>query len=167
VERSKKIIFVAHCLLNQNVLPVGMERAAGAVKELVELLAEAGVGIIQLPAIELEFGGLESKPKPKEAMDTKSVRGTCRTHAKAVFDQIKIYLAKNYQVLAILGVESSPIYAVHQLVNGNRNIPGKGIFIEELEDEMRKRNFQVPIIGVNLNNLFSTMEKIQNLLVYS
>ncbi|MEM7820460.1 MAG: hypothetical protein QW751_00015 [Candidatus Aenigmatarchaeota archaeon] len=168
IERSKRVIFVAHCILNQNAVSVGRERAPGPIRELLELFAEAGVGIVQMPCPQLEHnGGLNRKPKPKEKYDTKSYRAACRSQAKLLLQQIQTYLSKDYNVLGILGVETSPTCAVHQLINGNRNVPGKGIFIEELENEMRAKNFQVPIIGVNLNNLFSTMEKLQSLLKYS
>lgn len=168
MERSRKVIFVSHCLLNQNVKSLGRERAQGAIKELVELFAESGVGIVQLPCPQLDFnGGLHRTSKQKEACDTKKYRDFCRNLSKLILQQIEKYLEKDYNVLGILGVEFSPTCAVHQLENGSRNVPGKGIFFEEFEGEMRKKNFQVPIVGVNLNNLFSSVEKLQALLKYS
>lgn len=150
------------------MVSVGRERSPGAVKELLELFAEAGVGVVQMPCMQLEFnGGLNRRWKPKDKYDTKSYRTACRNIAKNLLEQIQTYLTKDYNVLGILGVETSQTCAVHQLLNGNRAVPGKGIFIEELEDEMHKRNFQVPIVGVNLNNLYSTMEKLQSLLKFS
>jgi predicted secreted protein len=168
MERSKKVMFVSHSLLNQNVMPVGTEKYAGMVKDLVEMLAEAGIGIIQLPDPEFEFnGGIISKAKTKEQLDKKDFRKYCRDLSKQVLIQIEKYKAKNYFVLGILGVEFSPTLAVHQLANGHKVAPGKGILIEELEEEMRKKNFQVPILGFNLNNVFSSLEKVQSLLKYA
>jgi len=164
VERGKKVMFVSHALLNQNAMAKGKERAPGVVKEVVELLAEAGVGIVQIPCPELDMFGLDRAPKTKDALDTKPFRASCRKLACSVLEQVEMYLKKNYNVVGVLGVEFSPTWAVHQVENGSRNSPGKGIFIEELEDEMRKKRFQVPIIGVNLNNMFSSSEKLQALL---
>ena len=167
MQRSRKVIFVSHCLLNQNSMPVGLEKHTGVVKEVVDMLAEAGIGIVQMPCPEVEFFGIDRKPKTKEMLDNREFRKTCRVFSKQVLTQIEMYKQKNYNVLGVLGVEFSPTYAVHQIENGHRNSPGKGIFIEELEDEMHKKNFQVPIIGVNLNNVMSSLEKIQALLKYS
>jgi len=168
VERSKKIVFISHCILNQNVKAAGREKSSGSIKELVEILTQSGIGIIQLPCPEIDFGGaLGRKPKTKSSYDNKEYRSYCRKLSKDILVQIEKYLRADYSVLGILGVEFSPTCAVHQLDNGARSTPGKGIFIEELEDEMRKKNFQVPIIGVNLNNLFATLEKIQALLRYA
>ena len=164
MERSKKVIFVSHYLLNQNSMARGRERAPGVVKELIELIAEAGIGIVQLPDPELEYFGLDRSHKDKTSIDTKAYRALCRKHACQILKQIEMYLKKNYSVVGILGVEFSPTWAVHQIQNGSRSVPGKGILIEELENEMRKKRFQVPIIGINLNNIFSSSEKLQALI---
>lgn len=168
MERSKKIVFIPHCILNQNAKAVGREVSPGSVKDLVNMFSETGVGIVQMPCPQLEFnGGLHRKPKGKSAYDTKKYRDYCRKLSKLILQQIEKYLEKKYNVLCVLGVEFSPTCAVHQLENGSRNVPGKGIFFEEFEEEMRKKNFQIPIVGVNLNNLYNTTERIQSMLKYS
>jgi predicted secreted protein len=168
MERSKKIVFVSHCLLNQNARPVGGEKYAGAVKELLELFAEAGVGIVQIPCPQLEFNeGLNRKSRSKESYDTNGFRVKCQKLSCTIIEKIENYLRKNYNILGILGVELSSTCGVYQIQNGRRNVPGKGIFIEELEKEMQRKNFQVPIIGLNLNNIFSSMEKVQSLLKFN
>lgn len=168
VDRSKKVVFVSHCILNQNTKAVGKEKSAGAIKEVVEILTQSGIGIIQLPCPEVEFnGGLGRKSKTKSFYDTKEYRSYCRKVSKEILQQIESYLRAGYSVLGLIGVEFSPTCAVHQLDNGARSTPGKGIFIEEMEDEMRKKNFQIPIFGANLNNIFATTEKLQNLLKYA
>jgi predicted secreted protein len=168
MERSKKIIFVSHCLLNQNARPLGREKYPGAVKDLLELFAESGVGIIQMPCPQLEFNeGLNRKAKPKNSYDTNGFRSKCQKLSSSIIEKIENYLRKNYSVLGIIGVELTSTCGVHQIQNGRRNVPGKGIFVEELEREMQRKNFQVPIIGVNLNNIFSSMEKVQALLKFT
>ena len=47
--RSKKVILVSHCILNQNAK---IDRCAvypGAIKEAAQLLIESGTGILQMP----------------------------------------------------------------------------------------------------------------------
>jgi len=167
MERSKKVIFISHCLLNQNARPLGGEKYSGSVKELVELFAESGVGIIQIPCPQIEFNeGLNRKSKSKDAYDNNGFRSKCQKLSSNVIETIESYLRKNYEILGILGVEQSSTCGVYQVQNGKRSVPGKGIFIEELEKEMEKKNFQVPIIGINLNNIFSSLEKVQSLLKF-
>jgi len=165
MEKSKKVIFISHCLLNQNAKSKGGAKSPGAIKEIVDILAESGIGIVQLPCPQVEYdGGLDRKAKDKVQYDNKKFRADCKKMAGSMLGQIENYLSKNYTVVGILGVEFSPTCAVHQLQNGTRAVPGKGILMEELDAEMRKKRFQVPVIGVNLNNIFSSVEKVQSLI---
>ena len=168
MERSRKAILVSHCLLNQSVRAIGAEKYPGVVKELVELCSETGIAMLQLPCPQVEFGdGLDRKLKPKETYDTKHYRKNCRDLSKRILDSVETYRGKNYDILGIIGVEFSSTCGVHQIANGSRNTPGKGILVEELENEMQKRNTQVPIIGFNLNNGFSSIEKLQSLFKFT
>ena len=168
MERSKKIVFVSHCLLNQNARALGSEKYPGAVKDLTDMLTDAGVGIVQLPCPQLDFnGGLNRRLKTKDAYDNTPYRKYCKTLSTNILDQVQRYLQKNYKVLGIIGVEMSSTCGVHQVESGRKRSPGKGILMEEIEELMHKKNFQVPIIGINLNNLYSSMEKMQTLLNYS
>lgn len=169
MERSKKIVFVSHCLLNQNARALGSEKYPGAVKDLTDMLTEAGIGIVQLPCPQLEFDmmGINRKMKNKDAYDSKPYRKHCQTLSDSILNQVHKYLQKDYKVLGIIGVEMSSTCGVHQIENGRKTAPGKGILIEEIEELMHKKNFQVPIIGINLNNIYGSMEKIQTLLNYA
>ena len=168
MERSKRVMFVSHCILNQNAKAMGKERSAGTIRELVELLSESGIGIVQIPCPQLEFvDGLGRKPGTKSSIDNKRYRASCRRLSSSVLKQAEKYLARGYDVVGVLGVEFSPVCGVHRIANGSRKTPGKGIFFEEFESEMKKKRFQIPVIGVNLNNMFSTVEKLQSLLSHS
>jgi predicted secreted protein len=161
----KKVVFVPHCILNQNVRAVGKEKSNGTIKEIVNFFAEAEVGIVQLPCPEVEFdGGLDRQLKTKENYNNEVYRNCCREISLKVLKEVREYLDKEYKVVGILGVEFSPTCAVYRIENGKKILPGKGILMEELEKEMQKENFQVPIIAVNLNNIFSTLEKLSLLL---
>ncbi|MBI4015136.1 MAG: DUF523 domain-containing protein [Candidatus Aenigmarchaeota archaeon] len=167
MQRGKKIVFVSHCILNQNAAAMGKAKQPGVFKDILDILGEAGIGLIQMGCPEMEFGsGLNRKPRSKSSYDTKSYRTLCKKMAQDVIKQIELYLSKNYKVVGILGVEFSPTCAVYQIEEGNRNVPGKGILIEEIEEEMRKKRFQIPILGINPNNTNSSIEKLQSLLRY-
>ncbi len=168
MEVSKKIIFVPHCILNINVNPEYKEHYSSAIKELIDLLTEAGIGIVQMPCPEVEFmGTIKRERQPKSFYTQKKYRDFCKKIAKIIIKQIESYIKEGYKVVGILGVELSPSCAVHQVSYGNKISPGKGVLIEEIENEMKKKTFQVPIVGVNLNNIYATIEKIHALIKYS
>lgn len=58
-ERSRRVVLVSHCLLNENTRYAGGATRPGAVAEIVEELVDAGHGIHQLPCPErLAWGGV-------------------------------------------------------------------------------------------------------------
>ena len=155
---EKKVIFVPHCILNQSI-----RNESGTTKQLLNIFAESEIGIIQLPCPEVEFDGLNREIKAKEFYNSK-YRKHCEELSIKILKDVKRYLDSNYKVLGILGIELSPTCGVYRIRTKKKISPGKGILIEEIEKEMRKNNFQVPIISVNLNNIFSSLEKINLLL---
>lgn len=60
-KRSRKIVLVAHCVLNQNSKIDGCAHYPGPIKEVIELLISAGCGIVQLPCPELMHLGLDRR----------------------------------------------------------------------------------------------------------
>jgi len=158
-------VFISHALLNQNSMPRDKGKYPGIASDLMELLAESGVGLIQLPCPELSFGApLGRKMKSKDTMDTAPFRKHCKGMAVNLMNHIEKYQKSKYTVVGILGLEHSPIEAVHQIENKNKIVPGKGILTEEIENEMKKRRFQIPMVGVNINNIYSSLERVQSML---
>ena len=72
-KRSKSIIFLAHCILNQNAVSDGTASYPGFVTEIVELINSTDFGIVQMPCPELHCLGLDrgdckggTRPVPEE-----------------------------------------------------------------------------------------------------
>ena len=57
--RSRQVVFIAHCLLNQNAISDGTAVFPAAFSEIIKLLLDAEVGIVQLPCPELSCLGLD------------------------------------------------------------------------------------------------------------
>jgi len=153
---NEKLIFVSHCILNQSI----RNKKFSKVKELVKLFTESDVGIVQLPCPKIDCNGIFVRNEN----NIRIYKKYCKKISAFIVNTIKKYLDANFEVIGILGVEFSPICGVHKINNGKKNVYGKGILIEEIESEMQKKNFQVPVISTNLNNIFSTLEKIDLLL---
>ena len=47
--RSKRVVFVAHCFLNQNSISDGTAVYPAAFKDLVVFFLNADIGIVQMP----------------------------------------------------------------------------------------------------------------------
>jgi predicted secreted protein len=153
--RSRRVVFVAHCLLNQNAKVEGLATYPGAVEPLIAQLLDAGVGFVQMPCPEAALLGL-TRPlgsDTREQYDTHDYRETCRKIAARVVEEIAAYRASGYRVCCILGVEGSPSCAVACVPRlrgkGERVLePGEGIFVEALRRELDRAGIDVPMLGI-------------------
>ena len=61
--RSGRVVFVSHCLLNQNTRYLGGAFRPGAVHEVLDPFMQGGIGICQMPRPEqLAWGGGDAAP---------------------------------------------------------------------------------------------------------
>lgn len=121
MQRSKQILIVSHCILNQNTVIPDEARAAGAVISAVEWAMKQGYGLLQLPCPEFTFLGLDRPPMTYEQYNTPEYRKHCREILKPVLSQAEDYIKNGYEIAGILGIQSSPSCD-----------PTRGIFMEEL-----------------------------------
>lgn len=106
--RNKKLVILAHCLLNQNSVLLNWERSSGPFAEILGLLSRHQVSILQLPCPELAYLGLERPPMSFEEYNTFNYKVHCMHMLKPFALQLKHYLENDYQILGILGIEGSP-----------------------------------------------------------
>lgn len=131
MKRSKELVIVSHCVLNQNSVVEGLARAKGAFKIVEELLSD-GVGIIQLPCPELKLLGIKRKGQSKKEYDTKEYRDLCRNLFLPILEDLNEYRENGYKIKKIIGIKQSPTCSI----TGDR-----GIFMEEIFKLLQKNNF--------------------------
>ena len=159
-KRSGRIVAAINCILNQNARDYGAAKYQGMNSEIIDILKKHGVGVLQMPCPEMSCLGLpRSRPKGLSISDilgTPEGRKCCRLLSISVVDQIYEYVKHNFKVLAILGGDvGSPGCAVH-ISSGdtaNQTLADKsGVFMKELEAELRERNIKVPFRGIRDSN---------------
>ncbi len=169
MNRSKRIAFVAHCLLNSNSKVIGYAEESGAIVRVIQPYIDAGVGIIQLPCPEMTFLGLERWGMTYNQYDTPAYRRHCHKLLIPIVDQIQMYAENGYCIEAILGIEGSPSCGVTFTFTGytggrmnslfgsceqastclaSSKISAKGVFIDELEQLLLQRKITIPITGI-------------------
>lgn len=115
-QRSKRIVYLSHCLLNCNAKYPGSADTGGVYLELYQPLAERGIGIEQLPCLEIMgWGGVDRSlvmhhlnPETPEAEWIRAYPARCREAARKVVDQMEDYLQCRYRVLGVIYVSDSP-----------------------------------------------------------
>src|SRR5690554_3712578 len=108
MERSKKVIFLSHCILNQNTTVKPLARAKGAFKDVIEVIMNKDIGFHQMPCPEFRHLGLNRVPLSKEEYDTKEFRILCYNLAMDTYNIINEYLESDYEIVGILGIKDSP-----------------------------------------------------------
>jgi predicted secreted protein len=121
MQRSKRILLVSHCILNQNTVIENEARAEGAILSATEWAMKEGFGILQLPCPEFTFLGLNRPPMTYEQYNTPEYRKHCREILAPVLNQAKEYQKNGFEITGLLGIKGSPSCD-----------PSRGVFMEEL-----------------------------------
>ncbi len=148
-QRSKRVVLVAHCILNQNVKIDRCAHYPGAMWELVRFLADSGVGILQMPCPELLYLGLDrgadrEVPSTVASEDTRVARrmadpeahALCAELVHGLVRQVVEYTKNGFDVLGIMGINGSPTCGVETGWSEGCETPGPGVFIRILHEEL-------------------------------
>lgn len=159
--RSGRVVFVCHCLLNANAKVCGLSQYSHTMPGLVEVLAESGLGIIQLPCPEFLHLGPKRWWQMRSQYDTPAYRALCRRLADEAADLARQYLDAGCTVAGLLGVEGSPSCGVTETYDapdwGGRprevelsecRVKGSGIYMATFRDVFAERSLDIPFVGV-------------------
>ncbi len=142
MERSKKVIFVSHCILNQNTVVPPLARAKGPYRDIIDAILDYGIGIHQLPCPEYRHLGLKRKPMTKEEYDTEEFRKLCKDIAKDTVSIMKEYLDNEYDIVGLMGINNSPTCSI---------MGTKGILMEELLALLEEENIELNLQDVPID----------------
>lgn len=176
--RSRKVIFVAHCILNQNAK---MDKTAffpGAALPLGEWLVNSGMGLVQMPCPELRCLGLDRGVSKEEAdlpfqkgntrvvalMKREDVRTRCRKLAEGVIYQVEEYLKHDFQVMGVVGINRSPSCGVESTWGEDEEVPGCGAFIRALQEGLTERGIGLRMAGIKVQEPEQAVNIVERLL---
>lgn len=158
-KHKKTVVFVAHCLLNQYSRAIGVKNCykeddivPGTVKPLVNLLNKYNVAIVQMPCPEVFYEGLIRRASGQTRYNTEKYKEVCRRIAKDIIYLIEQYYKNGYKIL-IIGVDGSPSCGVTlTALGGGKWANDRGIFMRILEEELKKKGYNIPIVGARLRS---------------
>lgn len=175
--RSKKLVLVAHCILNQNSISDNTADFPGTFQDLVALLLEYNIGILQLPCPELTCLGLDrgdvhgaERPVIVENSRIRNALGQSvpTKKLKLIVDQV-IYQIEEYQknrftILGIIGINRSPSCGVETTSMNNEEAAGMGLFMEAVREELGSKGVDIKMIGVKTSEVEKSLKKVKELL---
>lgn len=173
--RSRRVVFLAHCLLNQNAISDGTAVYPAAFREIIECFLQRDIGIVQMPCPEfcclgLDRGDPEGASRPVVVENTR-IRSEMQAGPPAerlswlveyVVRQIREYHKYGFKILGILGANRSPNCGVETTSKEDMEVSGMGLFMEAIARELAREGISVPMVGVKSTEDFT--EKLEQLL---
>ena len=175
--RSKKIIFVAHCILNQNSISDGTADFPGALGKLIDLIISKNIGISQLPCPELnclglDRGNLNGALSPVIVENTR-IRNALKTEpnlkkltnlVSQTLYQIEEYRLHGFEIIGVIGVNRSPSCGINTTSDQNKEVLGSGLFMELLQSKLAEREIDIDFIGIKTSAYEDSILKVKQLL---
>lgn len=153
---TRRVAYVAHCLVNQNAKVQEFARAAGAVPGVIERLRTHGYRIQQLPCPEMAFAGVNRWWQGRELYDKANYRRHCSTLAANMAEPMAEFYRRGYEVV-VIGLDGSPSSGVRytgkarswggrpQFDDGDYEVvEGMGVWMEELKRGLEARGVPWP-----------------------
>lgn len=133
-ERGRRVVFLSHCLLNENTRYLGGACRTCCVREVIEQCMDQGVGMVQMPCPEQEVWGGVLKTRMLALYGRRArvfpgvvkallpigllyVRWEYRAMARKVAAQIDDYVSSGFTVVGIVGIDGSPTCGVRTTVD--------------------------------------------------
>ena len=172
--RNKKIVFVAHCMLNQNSISDGTAEYLGSVQEIIRLIIDSNVGIVQMPCPEflclgLDRGNTEGSKSPVGEENTR-IRTQMKKYlmqnkinklVKDLVFQITEYNNHGFEILGIIGIDRSPSCGVDTTSDNNKEISGCGIFIGLLNEALQNQRLSIKMIGIKASEIDMALSSVK------
>jgi len=152
-ERSRRVVFVAHCILNENTRYLGGAFRPGVVSEVLESYVRQGVGIHQMPCPEQRaWGGVLKRWilyfYGSQGTTIYRLRGLIvplfLAYTRAIYRMLATRLARDihdyvrsgFEVVGVVGIGGSPSCAVNRTLDLKRSLPVLATTpVEQLERE--------------------------------
>ena len=159
--RSRRIVFFAHCILNQNAISDGTAVFPAAFKDVLRIFLDADVGIVQLPCPELCCLGLDrgderGAERPVTVENTRIRREMSRGEparrlaelADSAMYQIGEYRRHGFELVAVVGMNRSPNCGVDTTSDDGVELQGMGLFMSALSARLKGAGISIPFVGL-------------------
>lgn len=177
-QRSKKIVLVSHCILNQNSISDGTADFPGTNASTVKLLMESNVGIIQLPCPELFCLGLDrgdvhggerdvvtENTRIRQQLETDRSAEMIQHLVDQTLFQINEYIKHGFSILGVIGINRSPSCGIQTTSRNNHEVIGEGVFMERLKQELEKNGIHLDMIGIKALETDAAIGSIQKMIL--
>lgn len=173
-ERSRRVVFVSHCILNSNTRADGHAGVPGVNQRVLELLMRLNIGVVQMPCPEmmclgLDRGDVRGGERPVLLENTRIRSGMKSNRSTEVMDamigqviaQVEQYIEHGFSVLGIIGINRSPSCGVETTTIDNEEVKGEGVFIERLRTALEAKGIYLNLAGTKVSKIDEALQAIQ------
>ncbi len=173
--RSKSLVLVAHCILNANAISDGTADYPAIAAKVVDLLTELRLGILQMPCPELYCLGLDraninggespvlvENSRIRQCLVQPHTMAKVKEIVRHIVFQLEEYKKHNFEIVGLIGINRSPSCGVNTSSMNNDEIPGQGVFIEELILELNRKKISLNCIGIKTSRLDKSIEDLKH-----
>lgn len=175
--RSKKIVLVSHCILNQNSISDGTADYPGTNESVLKLLIQSKVGIIQMPCPETLCLGLDrgdthggeinvvvENTRIRQMLEKPASIKVINNFVNQIVFQVEEYIRNGFTVLGIIGINRSPSCGINTTSKNNEEVEGEGVFIEILRQVLEEKGISIGMIGIKALEVEKALIDIKKLL---
>ncbi|MGL4653389.1 CD3072 family TudS-related putative desulfidase [Cetobacterium sp.] len=166
MNKSKKIILVSHCILNQNVVVKPYARKQEEFLKFLQNKILNNYGIVQLPCPEMIILGLRRWGHVKDQLEYTGFLKECKKMLLPFVNMIEDYLQNGYEIEGVYGISGSPSCGVNTTCRGTwegepscyeslediksrvKLVSEKGIFMEILELVLKEKAISLKFYDV-------------------
>lgn len=161
MKRSRKVIVLAHCLLNVNTKVHGLALYPAVHPDAGGWIGD-DVGVVQLPCPEVTFLGMSRWGMTREQYDVPAYRRHCRSLLEPVVDTLAALVRDGCEIVGVWGLDGSPSCGVAETCAGYEggdldgvtapppweHTPGPGVFMAVLQELLEDRGLSVLFAAV-------------------
>lgn len=175
--RSKKIILISHCILNQNSISDGTADYPGTNESILKLLMESNVGIIQMPCPEILCLGLDrgdihggerevvvENTRIRQRLNKPASTEIINNFVNQVIFQIEEYIKNGFKIMGIIGINRSPSCGINTTSKNNQEVVGQGVFIEILTKALEEKGIIIDMVGIKTSETEKALIDVKRLL---
>lgn len=171
-KRSKKVILVLHCLLNQNARIDTCAYFPGAMGDAARVIIDSGIGVLQMPCPELDCLGLDRSGRMRDGEDMgireslleKDGGKCCRELVERVMVDVKEYLKHGFEIVGVVGNDGSPACGIElsHFVDGSER-PSPGAFMIMLREALEEVGLDIPYVALRDHKWEERTERVKAL----
>lgn len=173
--RSGRVVFVAHCILNQNSVVRELAVRGSLLSEVVRVLEELDLGIVQLPCPETLHAGLRRFWQTSDQYDSIGFRKLCKRLAEQAADLAEEFERNGIRVVAVIGIRRSPSCGVTETtrgwIGGNpvkateyEVVKEPGVFMRVLKKVFEARGLKPLYADVDVSRLEDSAKELREVL---